>query len=173
MGKIMMNSVPYASTYDNATSVKYSNTKSQLEASNVQDALDALNNIIEIMKNKMSHVGSIIYSTTLDTMEKVVKFYGGIKWERIEGKFLLGASEDYLVGTLGGEEEVVLTTNQMPKHTHGMPHGYIGTTPAEINISFSDSMKTGTYQLTTSTGDNQPHNNMPPYEVVYIWKRIE
>lgn len=42
MGKIMMNNVPYASTYDNATSVKYDNTKSQLGATNVQDAIDEL-----------------------------------------------------------------------------------------------------------------------------------
>jgi hypothetical protein len=25
---------------------------------------------------------------------------------------------------------------------------------------------------TSSVGNNQPHNNMPPYEVAYCWKRI-
>lgn len=42
MGKIMYMDEPYSSTFENATSVKYSNTKSQIAATNAQDAIDEL-----------------------------------------------------------------------------------------------------------------------------------
>lgn len=130
-----------------------------------------LHDAVEEVSGKLSHIGMIIHSTTLDTMEKVIAIYGGETWEKIEGMFLLGASSDYEVNSTGGEKNHTLTIDEMPSHNHGIPHGYLGTTPAEINVSYSNTMKTGTYQPTTSTGVNQPHNNMPPYKAVYIWER--
>ena len=128
---------------------------------------------IGALMRSRSHIGQYIFSSTLDTMQKVIEQYGGKTWERVHGRFLFGADDSHQVGERGGELEHTLTVDEMPSHNHGIPHGYLGLTPAEINISYSDTMKTGTHQPTTYTGGNQPHNNMPPYEVVYIWKRIE
>ena len=74
--------------------------------------------------NNVSHVGMIIHSTTLDTMEKVIEIYGGTAWEKIEGMFLLGQSSAYAVNSTGGEAKHALTTAEMPGHTHTGPSHY-------------------------------------------------
>lgn len=173
MGQLMYMNEPYSSTFENATSVKYSNTKSKLDTTNVQDAIDELNNIINVIKNKMSHVGSIVYSTTLNTMEKVIALYGGTKWERIEGRFLLGASNEYPIGTLGGEAEHTLSSEEMPTYIK-IPYG--GGTPASAGAIdrgtiYTNSTVEGYAVLPTQGG--KAHNNMSPYKAVYIWERIE
>ena len=98
---------------DGTWSVPEGNDASKIvyNESNVKDELDRLNYCL-------SHVGMIIHSTTLDTMEKVIAIYGGTKWDKIEGRFLLGSNDDYPIGTTGGESTHVLTTNEMPSHKH-------------------------------------------------------
>ena len=76
-----------------------------------------------------SHVGMIVQSTTLDTEDKVKAIYGGTSWSRIEGRFLLGASSDYAVNSIGGEAAHTLTTAEMPSHTHGL-NGHAHNIPA-------------------------------------------
>ena len=46
--------------------------------------------------------------------------FGGT-WERIQGRFLLGASSGHAAGSTGGAETVTLTAAQLPAHTHSMP----------------------------------------------------
>ena len=63
----------------------------------------------------------IIHSTTLDTMEKVIAIYGGVTWKKIEGRFLLGSSSSYAVDSTGGSATNILTTANLPSHSHGIP----------------------------------------------------
>ena len=42
----------------------------------------------------------------------------GGTWERIYDRFLIGASNNYSVGTIGGESVHTLTTSEMPSHIH-------------------------------------------------------
>ncbi len=142
-------------------------------------------------KQIMSHIGMVIHSTTLDTMDKVISVYGGKTWEKIEGRFLLGQSADYAIGTEGGEAEHTLTKEEMPSHTHSsLPHNhtYSKTTATEkytfvsmgespTNLDYVASVTNSTENTssksvtTQSTGGGESHNNMPPYKVVYIWER--
>lgn len=69
---------------------------------------------------ELSHIGMIIHSTTLDTMEKVIKIYGGTTWEKIEGMFLLGQSNTYAVNSTGGEASHTLSSTEMPSHAHSV-----------------------------------------------------
>lgn len=44
--------------------------------------------------------------------------YPGTQWDRVEGVFPLASDADHPVDSTGGEEEVTLTVDQMPVHTH-------------------------------------------------------
>lgn len=100
--------------------------------------------------------------------------FGGT-WEQIQGKFLLGMSSSYPAGSQGGEAEHRLTISEMPNHTHSI----IGYSESGNDYSGSDADLSFTYNTTkkgwagrtASVGNNQAHNNMPPYLSVYIWKR--
>lgn len=81
----------------------------------------------------MSHVGMIIHSTTLDTMEKVISIYGGKKWMKIEGRMLLGANDVYPINSTGGEATHVLTTAEMPSHDHSFTGNRSITKATDIN----------------------------------------
>lgn len=114
-------------------------------------------------------VGSI-YISTLDTNPQTI--YGG-EWERIKDVFLLACGEEFTAGTTGGEKTVTLTVEQMPSHNH-IERG----SPAN-NSGYSDMILRGkaysggvSGHSTENTGGDQPHNNMPPYLAVYVWKRI-
>ncbi len=130
---------------------------------------------INVVEQKLSHVGMIIHSTTLNTEAKVKAIYGGTTWAKIEGKFLLGTSSAHAINTTGGSETVTLTTNQIPSHSHSI----FGTSGAAVfkDGGSNDANQTSggrTYSNlwnTDATGGGQAHNNMPPYKTVYIWER--
>jgi hypothetical protein len=138
-------------------------------------------------------VGSIYMSVTENANPEAL--FPGTHWERIAGKFLLASSAGlYAVGATGGEASVILTASQMPSHTHG---GSIES-GGEHSHSFSGNQSGGSsqtaegkgasdshYTFYTSTdgshshslsiseaGGGGSHNNMPPYLVVHMWKRI-
>lgn len=93
----------------------------------------------------------------------------------LRGRFVLGESETHAVGSTGGEEEVTLTVEQMPEHTHRIymyPESGTAVTPARPIIQKGPSgVNTSYTQTTNSAGFSQPHPNMPPYYVLcYIMK---
>lgn len=118
-------------------------------------------------------VGSI-YMSVSDVDPNMI--FGGV-WEQIKDRFLLACGETYENGTTGGEATHKLTIDEMPKHTHtynGFPNG--------SGIVWKDPYRKLVYQINDTnpypnqdglsyTGNNQPHNNMPPYLSVSVWKR--
>lgn len=98
--------------------------------------------------------------------------FGGV-WERIENAFLLAASSSHPVGERGGEEKHTLTVQEMPSHNHTM--GQVVAWRANQG-GYEPSVGVGNYKTqnyaTDTSGGNQPHNNMPPYLSVYMWKRV-
>lgn len=103
----------------------------------------------------------------------------GGSWERIYNKFLLGGGDDYEIGSTGGEETHTLSQEEMPSHNHWSGYGFFMTdwTNAEIKnracISSDRYYEDGHSGNTTSyEGGGAPHNNMPPYLSICIWKRI-
>lgn len=105
------------------------------------------------------------------------QFFGGT-WERVEGKFLLGASDSYDAGSEGGEETHTLTESEMPSHTHSIIGHYSGgsdySSTVERTVEYNNERK-GWWlgdDLILRAGNGKAHNNMPPYLVVYMWVRI-
>lgn len=135
-------------------------------------------------KAKIYPVGSIymsVYSTSPASL------FGGT-WEQINDKFLFSTGK-YSAGSTGGEFEHALDKLEMPTHRHDtgfyQTREEIGSDAgqlAESGVGFSGRVLVST--LATSTpyhdspkyigpsGGGNPHNNMPPYLTVYMWKRI-
>ena len=146
----------------------------------------------------VSHVGMIIESTTLDTMQKVINVYGGTSWIQHTGYFLRGASSGVSANstnTDGGEDSVTLTAAQsgLPSHVHCAVDGSNqlfqvrpndNTTTADTSGELSGSgyyiprSKISGWGAPHNTGHNETqdaseaHNNIPRYKNVYIWERV-
>lgn len=109
----------------------------------------------------------------------------------LRGRFVLGAGGTYNPGAAGGNEEVTLTVEQLAKHSHGqyVPASATGSTstgytnlvnPASTSNPVSGRpYKDGLFDASTNAnqvntkmqGNNEPHENMPPYYALcYIIK---
>lgn len=97
----------------------------------------------------------------------------GGKWTRIYNKFLIGAGSSYTIGSEGGEVSHLLTVNEMPSHTHTVPVTTSNTASgSNPNYPFLHHADSGVYTTeSSSVGSNSPHNNMPPYRAVWMWRR--
>lgn len=135
-------------------------------------------------------VGSI-YQTI--SPENPAVTFGGGTWERIEGKFIMGASDTYPVGSTGGRTE----------HSHEYAVTYIanysgivggssdysvmaydGTTGGNNKVASNAGTGIGneykdvgaipnqTIYYKRSLGRTGYGTNVPPYYSVYIWRRV-
>lgn len=122
--------------------------------------------------NLVYPVGSI-YMSVNDVSPSTL--FGG-SWEKIEDTFLLASGSTFALGQTGGEINHTLTIDEMPSHSH--PQSLIGSDQEPngaaynwVNSNNNRYLYSGN-DLAISAGGDQPHNNMPPYLVVNIWKRI-
>jgi hypothetical protein len=122
-------------------------------------------------------VGSVYTSMTNSANPNTILGFGS--WTKIEGRILVGHDpndEDFdVVKGTGGEKAVTLTTDQMPSHTH--QQRALGSTTGGGSIGPATQTAAGTPGgdsglATGGAGNNQPHNNMQPYIVAYIWQRV-
>lgn len=130
--------------------------------------------------NMVYPIGSIYISVNSANPNTL---FGGA-WEAIEERFLLASGTNYTAGTTGGEATHTLTVAEMPKHYHNI--AYYKSTWTETVSNKTNTTQYGAYTNTkvryasddynnnggTSVGESRAHNNMPPYLVVYMWKRI-
>ena len=131
------------------------------------NATTALNKVNDLA-NKLYPVGSIYMSVNATNPAEL---FGGT-WERLKDQFLLAAGDTYPAGSTGGEAQHTLTVDEMPSHSHttGISYSEVGsyvTGDQSAVVHFANDARP-----TANTGGNQPHNNMPPYLAVYMWKRI-
>lgn len=114
-------------------------------------------------------VGSIYMSVNATSPETL---FGGT-WEQLKDRFLLGTGDTYTNGDTGGTKTVTLTVNQMPSHKHNI---HYRTKVVQSGTSGAWVLGGSTYDGSSNStndaeGGGQAHNNMPPYLVVYMWKR--
>ena len=119
-------------------------------------------------------VGSVFLSV-VSTNPATLLGFG--TWSQIAGGRMLvgqtGSDVDFdTAEETGGEKTHTLTTQEIPAHTHSQtaPTSASGgsvrfATDTNANGAVTDVNATG------SAGGGGAHNNMPPYLVVYVWKR--
>ena len=131
-------------------------------------------------------IGSIYTSTRSVSPSQL---FGGT-WNPINGRFLFAETTmaGYPAGQTGGEYAHQLSQGELPKisgsiqlhggdnatniwHTSGILSSGKNLPKYRTGGSqtYSDTGSVGTVKLTV--GENQSHNNMPPYLSVYMWKR--
>ena len=154
----------------------------------VQDQSSSALNIKDII-NIVYPVGSIYMSVNSTSPASL---FGGT-WERIKDRFLLASGDAYKAGSTGGEATHTLTINEMPAHEHTVKvriQGYDGWdnyTSKGYGVMFKSGQDAIGYHgpnytahsavvtadsNTGNSGGSKPHNNMPPYQAVYMWKRV-
>jgi Phage tail-collar fibre protein len=114
-------------------------------------------------------IGSLYYNASDGTNPNGLLGFG--TWAAFgAGRIPLAAGAGYAAGATGGEATHTLTVPEMPSHSHSMDW-MTGENPAHGD---PPAKWYGHQQVQTgATGGGLPHNNMPPYIVVYIWKRTE
>lgn len=148
-------------------------------------------NGLSAILNKIYPIGSIYMSIE---NASPASFLGGT-WEQIKDCFLwatgdtasitytengVSVTKSLTAGSTGGEATHTLTNGEMPYHNHQLLR-YLDTGSA-YSAGYGTGDHTGILSETASTafipsmwtsyvGGNQPHNNMPPYLAVYMWKR--
>lgn len=137
-------------------------------------------------------VGSIYQ--TISPENPSVTFGGGI-WERIDGRFIMGASDTYPAGSTGGsathEHEYKLSFMWRLGALVGYPSSAISTYNYKTQSWNDDNRKVNDGQYTlvndgfSSTYGEKPNgesysvagntassSSIPPYYCVYIWRRV-
>ena len=98
--------------------------------------------------------------------------FGGT-WERLKDRFLLAAGDSYTAGSTGGEATHTLTLAEMPSHDHQQYVGALdGGWGVRVDYDYDQNCAGFPQGRTGGAGGSQPHNNMPPYLAVYMWKRV-
>lgn len=138
------------------------------------------------MLSRIYPVGSIYMSVT---SASPADLFGGT-WERIKDRFLLASGDTYSAGSTGGEAQHTLSIDEMPYHRH-LPYIDGNTSSPNFRLFMgrddwcNENVGTSQFRVTTDyhsykgfeaatspAGGSKPHNNMPPYLTVYIWKRV-
>ena len=160
----------------------------QIDLEEAEDAGDILLTNADLLAGKslaqimlMMYPVGAIYTSTVATSPAAL--FGGT-WESIGGRFLLGADSTYTAGSTGGEVTHKLTVSEMPQHRHESRVQWNRDGASTVNTLMVNetaiqastlmgnlSVDNGDQENIGVQGGDQPHNNMPPYLSVYMWKR--
>lgn len=158
----------------------------------IQDLDTTVSGLTGAILNLAHPVGSYYWSS--ENTDPGTLFGG--TWEQVKDKFILALGDTYTTaGSTGGEATHTLSVAEMPSHTHTQnahrhaEHDEIYANTSGTSAKYNTPTGSGFYYNTVSqgargdiytdnatatnqnTGGGQAHNNMPPYEVAYCWKR--
>lgn len=138
---------------------------------------------------KMAQANKI--ADSLYPIGSVITFYDsddhsthlGLTWERFAaGKMVVGYdstdSDFNTIGATGGEKEHQLIADEMPSHSHAIYNVDTGSGGSGYGKQNGLYYNGGWWGNSTAapnvknTGGDQAHNNMPPYVVAALWRRI-
>jgi len=146
--------------------------------------------------DKIYPIGSIYCN--YDNSSNPSTILGVGTWSQLRGRFLVGegagtdinnVAQNFPATTTGGEYTHRLLESEIPTHRHDM---YNGSTTSSDTPTIADGNVSSRYtaganesyfmQRTTApnqwtgvtnyAGSNNTHNNIPPYQTVYMWRRV-
>lgn len=141
------------------------------------DAYAIYQQVLAAVVERDHPVGSLYIS---ENATSPAELYGGT-WERIEGKFIMGASDTYPAGSTGGSATHRQTAKEVASHAHDIGTNVSGTLMTVPQWRFyitsvsqvSDPNGYECYGMgTNTTGDGEPMNILNPYYSMYIWRRV-
>lgn len=107
-------------------------------------------------------------------------FIGGT-WERIEGKFIMGASDTYPAGSTGGNLQMILSPENIPAVGFAIPtndtqkndiHVVKWGFMASVSQETTDGGRYHSGLYSSTNNGNSPVDILNPYYSMYIWRRV-
>jgi hypothetical protein len=176
--KAPINMIPNGITESDVIPANSSNTLVSILQTIINNLRWVFNNNLRNVANIMYPVGSIymsVNSTNPGTL------FGGtwVAWGQGRTIIGVGISDQPFntVETTGGESNHTLTTAEMPSHNHSIEvlryfNGTDGSVGYQIGIEqYSAGLGLLMDNRIQNSGNNQPHNNLPPYITCYLFKR--
>lgn len=107
----------------------------------------------------------------------------GTQWQKIEGRFILAASDAHPLGKTGGEEAHTITVGEIPTKISYLLDSDAGTDSSAylardtVALAGGRATKGKRYWWSSTVMPNKEtvaaHNNMPPYVTRIYWERVE
>lgn len=156
-------------------------TEVDYNGTDVPDGWEEVENTVTKTLKAVYPIGSIYINTTSANPKDI---FGFGTWEKIDDVFLFGTSDANQLGNTGGSATHTHTTGnhtltiaEMPSHDHAARYG---NTIDGDGSGYRFSNTNGTNRaIIENEGGGQAHNhgdtgsssNMPPYLIVFMWKR--
>ena len=176
---------------------KVTNSIDYSASGSLQTEIDLLKQQMSNLVDKMYPVGSIYMTTTYSDATQVHDAIGGT-WEKYaQGRTIIGDGtgtdsnglvQTFANGSTGGEYTHKLTVAEMPSHSHDIyANSYAGNLkivmhndnspdgPNNYGVqdSLHDNNRTAWALYAAAAGGSGAHNNVEPYIVTYIYKRVK
>lgn len=141
------------------------------------DAYAIYQQVLAAVVERDHPVGSLYIS---ENATSPAELYGGT-WERIEGRFIMGAGDTYPAGSTGGSATHRQTAKEVASHAHDIGTNVSGTLMTVPQWKFyitsvSQVTSPNGYKCygmaTNTTDDGEPMNILNPYYSAYIWRRV-
>lgn len=141
------------------------------------DAYAIYQQVLAAVVERDHPVGSLYIS---ENPTSPAELYGGT-WERIEGRFIMGASDTYPVGSTGGSATHTQTENEVAPHKHNVISLFNGsgikskTYPGDQESYGVDKIADSSdYGVRTDKNSTVaiPMDILNPYYSAYIWRRV-
>ena len=189
---IVLGNINGGNRYENGDVVDQNAINAPIEASAyaVQQAEKALNYAVGNSTGTFPAlsaypVGSIYISTSgVSPADRTV--FGGGSWQLLTDKFLLGGGGKYSGGATGGVDKNEIKYGHLPPSTLVASPNNTGQAISISNVGLweTTSVPAGTYVGTEVQkrpilgikdypSPREALDNMPPYLVVYMWKRVK
>ena len=140
---------------------------------NIRSWIDSRFLPMETMRNIINDLFGVGYVWISYTDRSPASLVGGT-WTPITGRFpYFNAGSD-----TGGSNTHTLTEAEMPSHSHAakswhnVVQQYEGVASKPC-VAWEDWLDDGYGAWSTRTGGGGSHNNMPAYQTLYAWRRVE